>query len=147
MPEVTKVVEIAAPPEKIFDFVTTCQSWPDWHPSSMAVRGVIDRSATVGDEIVEDVRLGLVRGTGAWKVLEYDRPRLWVIASEEWRGGARIQYDLTPIEGGRTRFQRTLNYWFNYSFLKLFDRFYLARYQNMHSGQALENMKALLEQP
>ena len=51
----TVSVHIGRPPPEVFDFITTCSSWPRWHPATVSVAGAVDHPAREGEVIVETV--------------------------------------------------------------------------------------------
>jgi uncharacterized protein YndB with AHSA1/START domain len=103
-------IEIAAPPERVFAYVTTPANWPRWHPASRAVRGIVERTPKVGEEVVETFEIAGRRGDATWTAVELDPPRRWVITSGTPGGNyARIVYTLRATEGG-TLWERDLTY-------------------------------------
>lgn len=91
--------------EDAFDYVTTAGNWPLWHPSSIAVRGVISVPAGLGDEIVEDFRVAGRTGTAVWTVVSCEPPHRWAIdGTIVGRGtGGTVTYELAG-EGTSTGF-------------------------------------------
>ncbi|MFQ5631795.1 MAG: SRPBCC family protein, partial [bacterium] len=88
-------IHIAQPIEKVFAYVTTAESWPKWHPASLLVEGAIDHSAQVGEQIIEQIKVGGLRDCVVWTVLEHEPPRRWVFEGKGDRGGlAKISYTL-----------------------------------------------------
>ena len=59
-------IEIAAPPERVFAYITTPANWPRWHPASRAVRGIVDRTPAVGESLVETFEIAGRRGDATW---------------------------------------------------------------------------------
>jgi len=103
-------VDIAAPPERVYAYVTAPVNWPRWHPQSRAVSGTIDRTPQPGEQTIEDFEIAGRRGRATWTSVAVDPPRRWEFAGHgEGGGGATIVYTLTPTSGG-THFQRELVY-------------------------------------
>lgn len=105
-------VVIAAPPERVFDYVTNPKSWPQWLPSSHQI-DCEDRPMGFGDTFHEhwSTRTGPV--SLDWLVLAADRPRLWIgLTQTPFMGPIVVQYDFAVVEldAGRsgTHFTRTL---------------------------------------
>src|SRR6266508_793889 len=103
-------IEIAAPPERVFAFITTPANWPRWHPASRAVRGIVDRTPAVGETVIETYEIAGRGGDATWTTRELDPPRRWAFEeTSEGGGGARIVYTLTPLANG-THFERDIHY-------------------------------------
>lgn len=47
-------VDIAAPPERVFAYVSAPVNWPRWHPQSRAVSGTIERTPQPGEQTIEE---------------------------------------------------------------------------------------------
>jgi len=100
-------IVIAAPPERVFDYVTNPKSWPEWLPSSHQI-DCDDRPMGFGDTFHEhwSTRTGPV--SLDWLVLAADRPRLWIgLTQTPFMGPIVVQYDFAEVDGG-THFTRTL---------------------------------------
>jgi uncharacterized protein YndB with AHSA1/START domain len=94
--------------EEVFDFLTTPGNGPRWHPSSLGVRGAVDHSLDVGEQVTEDYRVAGQNGTAVWTVRERAAPIRWVIDGVAESGSAAIiTYTLTGDAHG-TQFQREL---------------------------------------
>lgn len=70
---------INKPVEEVFDFVTSPASWPQWHPSSLGVRGVTGRSMQIGEQCTEDFLVAGRKGSAVWTTREYYKPTRWVM--------------------------------------------------------------------
>jgi len=110
---VTRIVnsaDIAAPPERVFAYVTAPVNWPRWHPQSRAVSGVVDRTPQPGEKTIENFEIAGRKGRATWVSVALDPPRRWEFEGRsEGGGGARIVYSLAPTPQG-TRFERALVY-------------------------------------
>jgi hypothetical protein len=103
-------IEIAAPPQRVFAYITTPANWPRWHPASRAVRGIVDRTPAVGESVVETFEIAGRGGDATWTTVELDPPRRWVITSGAPGGSyAHIVYALRGKDGG-TFWERDLTY-------------------------------------
>src|SRR5689334_16292813 len=58
--------DIAAPPERVFAYVTTPANWPRWHPQSRAVYGVVDRTPQPGEKTIENFEIAGRKGRATW---------------------------------------------------------------------------------
>lgn len=107
---VVKRIEIAAPPERVFAYITTPANWPRWHPASRAVRGIVDRTPAVGESLIETFEIAGRRDDATWTTVELDPPRRWVITSGAPGGSyAHIVYTLRG-KNGATVWERDLTY-------------------------------------
>jgi uncharacterized protein YndB with AHSA1/START domain len=103
-------IEIAAPPERVFAYITTPANWPRWHPASRAVRGIVERTPAVGESVIEMFEIAGRGGDATWTTVELDPPRRWVITSGAPSGRyAHIVYTLRGKDGG-TVWERDLTY-------------------------------------
>src|SRR5215831_6961155 len=107
---VVDTIDIAAPAERVFTYVTAPANWPRWHPQSRAVSGVVDRTPQPGEKTIEDFEIAGRKGRATWMSVAVDPPRRWEFEGRgEGGGGARIVYSLAPTAEG-TRFERELVY-------------------------------------
>ena len=59
-------IQIQAPTERVFDYVTTPGNWPVWHPSSLGVSGATDHSLEPGERVTEGFLVAGRRGRVVW---------------------------------------------------------------------------------
>lgn len=108
--KIVTVVSIERPDTVVFDYVTTPSHWPDWHPSSLSVRGATGHSLNVGEQVTEEFRVAGRRGSVVWTVAVRDRPRKWeIVGTIDGRSAGMVSYSLTPEASG-TRFEREFVY-------------------------------------
>jgi uncharacterized protein YndB with AHSA1/START domain len=139
------VVDIARPPQAVFDYVTTPGNWPKWHPSSLAVSGATDHPLRMGEQVTEDYIVAGRRGRTVWQVVARDAPRHWKIQSQGESGGqAWITYTLTDL-GGKTRFEREMLYRMPNLLAALLDPLVTRRKIADESSVALRQLKQVLE--
>ena len=145
MTRIYKTIQINAPIEQVFDYVTTPGNWPEWHPSSLGVSDATDHSLEPGEKVTEEYRVAGRRGRVVWTVRERVVPRQWVIDGQvESGGGGTITYTLTPYEGD-TNFERDFVYTMPNKLLALLDRLVLRRRVEAESTEALRRLKDVLE--
>ena len=53
MTAVVNTVTINGAPKAVFDLITTARLWPQWHPATKGVGGVVERPYGLGDMIHE----------------------------------------------------------------------------------------------
>lgn len=98
-------IVIAAPAEKIFDYVTNPKSWPEWLPSSHEI-DCDNRPMGFGDTFHEHWSTRSGRVDLDWVVIACERPSLWIgLTHTSFIGPVVVHYSLEPAEGG-TRFTR-----------------------------------------
>lgn len=90
--------------------VTTARFWPEWHPATRGVEGDTGLPARLGDQITEQVAIAGIQGPGTWTAVEHDRPHHLAMENDLAFGHLRISYQLTPVDGESTRFQRDLDF-------------------------------------
>ena len=110
MPRVSHHFVVDRPIDTVFDVVTTARFWPEWHPATRGVEGDIGQPARFGDQITEYVTIAGIQGSGTWTVVELDRPHRLAMETDLAFGHLRISYQLATVDGGRTRFQRDLDF-------------------------------------
>jgi uncharacterized protein YndB with AHSA1/START domain len=107
MTVVVNTVTIAGTPHAVFDLITTARLWPQWHPATKGVGGVVERPYGLGDLIHERGRIGDKDFETTWKVVEHARPSKVVLQSQ--KAPTRITYTFTA-DKGKTVFTRRLEY-------------------------------------
>ena len=138
-------IAIAAPPERVFAYVTVPATWPGWHPASRAVRGVIDRTPKVGEQVVESFEVAGRRAEAIWTAVEFDPPRRWAAAAGAAGGGSgRLVYTLEGRDGG-TLWERDLTYRGPNLLFGILDRLRLRAVMEADSSKALGNVKRQIE--
>jgi hypothetical protein len=133
--------------EEVFDFLTTPGNWPRWHPSSLGVRGAVDHSLDVGEQVTEEYRVAGQTGTAVWTVRERAAPVRWVIEGVAAGGNeATITYALTGDAQG-TQFHRELELTKLPALDPKMDRTAFQRVVDEESTEALRRLKKVLEGP
>jgi uncharacterized protein YndB with AHSA1/START domain len=140
-------VDIAAPPERVFAYVTTPANWPRWHPQSRAVSGVVDRTPQPGEKTIEDFEIAGRKGRATWTSIAVDSPRRWEFEGRsEGGGGARIVYTLSATRGG-TRFERALEYRGPNLAFAIVNALRLRAVMQADSAEAVRRLKQAIEAP
>lgn len=104
---VVNTVTINGASKAVFDLITTARLWPQWHPATKGVGGVVERPYGLGDLIHERGRIGDKDFETTWKVVEHVRPSKIVLQSQ--KAPTRISYTFTAGKG-TTIFTRKLEY-------------------------------------
>jgi uncharacterized protein YndB with AHSA1/START domain len=99
-------IEIAAPPERVYDLMLDPTRLHEWVTIHRKVNRVDDGSPHTGYEMDQTLCLRHANFKVHWTLTEADRPHA---ATWEGRGPAgsyaRTSYRLQAVDGGRTRFQ------------------------------------------
>ncbi|MEZ4674165.1 MAG: SRPBCC family protein [Caldilineaceae bacterium] len=146
MTRISTVVHIERTPTELYDFVTTPGNWPQWHPSSLGVRGAIDHSLAIGEEVTEAFHVAGRRGEVVWTVVECAAPQRWVIDGTivGRNSGGTVTYTLRP-DGAGTLFAREFTYPTPTLYFTLMDRLVVRRRVQQESALAVRQLKGLLE--
>jgi uncharacterized protein YndB with AHSA1/START domain len=138
MTAVVNNATITGTPMAVFDLITTARLWPQWHPATKEVGGVVERPYGLGDFIHERGKIGDKDFKVTWKVVEHVRPSKIVLQSQN--GPARITYTFKPGKG-TTRFTRKLEYQVdNFASVKE-----LEKIMRDQSERGVSQLKALVE--
>ena len=138
MTAVINTVTIKGQPKAVFDLITTARLWPQWHPATKEVGGVVERPYALGDLIHERGRIGNADFKTTWKVVEHVRPSKIVLQSQN--GPTHITYTFTAGKD-RISFTRKLEYQAeNFASVKE-----LEKVMRDQSEQGVSQLKALVE--
>ncbi|MEZ4674163.1 MAG: SRPBCC family protein [Caldilineaceae bacterium] len=135
-------VRIDGPIEAVFDLVTTARYWPDWHPSTISVGGVIARPYQLGDSVRQVATIGGRIRNGTWTVAKHVRPER--VTLQMYEGAIEIRYTFVATHTG-TQVIRRLAYTSDFvdggHDLTTFER-------TMHaeSAMGLQQLKRLIEE-
>lgn len=148
-------VVIARPPAVVFNYVSTPQNWPKWHPSSLGVSGATDHSLAPGERVTETFVVAGRSGVVVWTVTDSKPPRTWSIEGEiEGRKAGTVTYTLTPAmtpsltpSAESTRFEREFTYRSPTLLFALLNRLVLRPRIQAESTEAVRRLKARLEAP
>lgn len=97
-------VQIAAPPEEVYDLIADPDRLEEWVSIHVALLESTSEQLHKGSELTQCLRVAGQKFKVRWKVVESDRPRRLV-----WEGRgpvhshAKVVNDLEPVDGG-TRF-------------------------------------------
>src|SRR5688500_7612190 len=135
---VVTTVTINGAPKAVFDLITMARLWPQWHPATKGVGGVVERPYGLGDLIHERGRIGDKEFETTWKVVEHVRPSKIVLQSQT--APTRITYTFTAGKG-TTVFPRKLEYKAD-SFATVKE---LEKVMRDQSEQGVKQLKAVVE--
>jgi len=137
-------VAILRPAAMVFAYATAPVLWHTWHPATARVREAPARPLAAGETVIESIEVLWHRADVLWTVLACEPPRLWVIATDNADGAARIVYRVTPEESG-CRFHRTLDYRSKRWPWRALDGNLSAWLLGRQSARALANLKRVIE--
>jgi uncharacterized protein YndB with AHSA1/START domain len=145
MTRILSQTRIERPPEVVFAYVTAPGHWPEWHPSSLGVRGTLT-SLEVGQEVIEAFRVAGRRGEVVWRCTLRQAPYNWVIEGQivGRKMGGVISYTLRPQAGG-THFLREFRYPRPNLWFALLDPLILRPRVRAESEEALRRLRKRLE--
>ena len=104
---VSVTTRINGPAGPVFDLVTSARFWPEWHPATLSVSGVIHQPYQLGDIVHERVRFAGLELEVTWRVAEHLRPARVVL--QALTSPARITYSF-EMRGDAIEFRRELEY-------------------------------------
>ena len=137
--------DIAKPPADVYAYVTTPGHWPEWHPSSLAVRGAVDHSLAVGETVEEDFSVAGRTGRVTWQVAAREPDRYWRIdGTIGGRKAGTVSYTLKPGAGG-THFVREFEYGSPNLLFELLNRWRIRQQVEEESRTAVQRLKQRLE--
>ena len=133
---------INRPLQAVFDFATTHKHWPQYHPNSLGVSGVTERSVQVGDVTRERANLAGNVGEGDWLCVARLEPYqvVWTINNPGFKATLIYAFE---SEGEGTRFTRILA--FHAPTMPEAARPQFAAYMQGESEKAVQNLKRIME--
>ena len=145
MTRIYTTTQINRPIEQVYEFVTTPDHWPQWHPSSLGVTADTDHSLVVGESCTEAFYVAWQKGEVIWTVVDRKAPTRWVINGRivGRNNGGTITYTLTPQNGG-TYFEREFVYPRPNILFSLLDKVIVRRRVTAESEEAVRCLKQVL---
>jgi hypothetical protein len=119
-------ITIAGNPIDVLAYASTVTRWPEWHPSSLKVKGQ-GGPLHAGSRFEEDIRAGGREGHLSWAVNEYLPGRRWSARAQGDHGLSLVVTYECEAEGDGTRFVRTLEYQFSGLGMRIANRLLLKR--------------------
>jgi uncharacterized protein YndB with AHSA1/START domain len=146
-PGVTTEIEVAAPPESVWDILMDPERLEQWVTTHTGLVEGASRELREGSTFEQGLKLAGARFSVVWTVTHCDRPR-----SATWAGvgpggsRARVKYQLDRVDSGQTRFQYENRFELPGGALgRLAGRAVGDRVINREAERSLENLKRLLE--
>lgn len=148
MTEVAASIEIAAPPEAIWNVIMDPRRFPDWVTIHRKLGRMDDGELREGFQVEQTLCLHHANFKVRWELAEFEAP---LHAVWEGRGpagsSARTVDDLTPLDGGRrTRFEYRNEFSNPGGFLgRIAGRVLVAGVAEREANQSLQRLKTLVE--
>ncbi len=142
----TNEILIAAPPKKVFDYVSRPDLWHEWHPASKSAvlpRVPLQTGDAFGEIITVTYSFVKISRQTEYRVTLSNRATTWEVQGSSSLFDLTIHYDFYP-EGKLTRFRRTLTYRVR-GLLGLFEPVVVRPKMKRQSALALANLKRKLE--
>ncbi|AFM13665.1 SRPBCC family protein [Turneriella parva] len=142
----TNEILIAAPPEKVFDYVSRPDLWHEWHPASKSAvlpRVPLQRGDAFGEIITVTYPFIKISRKTEYRVTLSERAKVWEVQGSSSLFSLTIHYDFFS-EGATTRFRRTLTYRVQ-GLLGWFEPVVVRPKMRRQSAFALSNLKRKLE--
>lgn len=142
MPVTSNSILIHKPIATVFEYATTPGNWPQYHPNSLGVSGVTDRSVLVGDVTREHAILMGRAGEGDWRVVGRDAPHMvmWTISNPGFKASLLYAFERKP---SGTQFTRILSY--DTPDLPEATKAKFEQFMSDESEKAVQNLKKVLE--
>lgn len=142
MARVYASIQVPAPAETVFDYVSTPANAPQWHPTSLGVSGATDHPLGTGERFTEELLVAAGRRVYAvWTVAERVFPERWVIEGTV-AGAARGTITCTfRAQENDTFFEREFVYAMTTPFWSMLDRLFLRRRIEAEGRQAARNLR------
>lgn len=142
-----QTIRIKATPNQIFEYVTVPTRWHEWHHQSLWVKPEQMTSFQKGQVFEEEIQTLLGKDPMSWNVIEHKQDIMWEAHAYNHRKDANIQlrYDFKEVNG-ETDFTRTLHYETPNFLLHMLNQLYFMSHMKAQSWQALESLKAEIEE-
>ena len=144
----SRSIEIAAPPEVVYDLVSDVTRTGEWSPECRSCEW-LDEPGRVGSRFKGHNRSGPARWTTTAKVVRAERPHAFGFATLFKDGDAtRWTYEVAPSDGGTT-LTESFESVDAPAFIKLAERFFIRnRQEQLEKGidETLAKIKAIAEQ-
>ena len=148
MTAVTASIDIAVPPQRVWDVIMDPEHFGDWVTIHRKLGHVDDGALRPGFRVEQTLCLHHANFKVKWSLAEFDAPHHAVWEGKGPAGShARIVDELAPLDGGeRTRFDYVNEYSQPGGFLgRMAGRMLVAGIAEREADRSLERLKAYLE--
>ncbi len=144
MSRIFTTIQINRPVKQVFDFITTPDTWPLWHPRVIGITGNTDHSLNIGEQVTEEFTDAGRHSRVIWTIIEREDAQRWVINGKdlEGRDAGQVAFTFKQISNKRlsngTRLEREKTDATN-------DRMIFRLRQQLETFIALQKFKNFLE--
>ena len=101
MTEITRTHHVAAPPDRVAEFVCDLERWPEWFALHKGWIGDVPATTTVGTTFKHKVRILGVAADVTWEVVRLDLPdRIVIKGKGSKRTSTEVDFRIAPEDGG-----------------------------------------------
>jgi carbon monoxide dehydrogenase subunit G len=143
---VERSIEIAVPPERVYDLVMNPRRLGDWVTIHAGLKEAPSGELQIGSELIQSLKLAGRRFDVHWEVVQAEKPKRVV-----WEGKgpvhsrAKVVYDLDPDGDGKTCFSYTNEYHMPGGPLGRIAAGVLRHTAERESERTLEELKRIME--
>ncbi len=148
MAHIARTIEIARPPEEIFDYITDLDRLTEWATMVKETRDLGDRPIKQGTTFSQTIKAaGSVDIDCDWHVKQLQRPRhVHYEATAPDGGQMQMSQTIMPLDGGRSRVEIDLDYEVPGGILgQIADKLVFEGQNEKEADTSLENLKRILE--
>ncbi len=148
MAHIARTIEIARPPEEIFDYITDLDRLTEWATMVKETRGLGDRPIKQGTTFSQTIKAaGSVDIDCDWHVKQLQRPRhVHYEATAPDGGQMQMSQTIMPLDGGRSKVEIDLDYEVPGGVLgQIADKLVFEGQNEKEADTSLENLKRILE--
>jgi len=148
MAHIARTVEIARPPEEIFDYITDLDRLTEWATVVKETRDLGDRPIKQGTTFSQTIKAaGSVDIDCDWHVKQLQRPRhVHYEATAPDGGQMQMSQTIMPLDGGRSKVEIDLDYEVPGGVLgQIADKLVFEGQNEKEADTSLENLKRILE--
>ncbi|MEJ7696980.1 MAG: SRPBCC family protein [Candidatus Limnocylindrales bacterium] len=148
MAHIARTIEIARPPEEIFDYITDLDRLTEWATMVKETRDLGDRPIKQGTTFSQTIKAaGSVDIDCDWHVKQLQRPRhVHYEATAPDGGQMQMSQTIMPLDGGRSKVEIDLDYEVPGGVLgQIADKLVFEGQNEKEADTSLENLKRILE--
>jgi uncharacterized protein YndB with AHSA1/START domain len=139
-------IDIQAPPEAVWDFVSDLRRIPEWIEDTLAMLSVEPEPAELGTVYKERSRIvGPLSQVTTWRITEFDAPRFQKHDGRvPMMASTSVSFGLEPSQAG-TKFTLVFEYTPGNPLSSLTDGLFVRKNLERGFQRSVQNLKALME--
>lgn len=146
MAHIERTIEIGAPAERVFRYLTHLERLPDWSTITTETHDIPDGDLQAGQTFRQTLRILGRNIETEWRVTEADAPHHIAYEATAPGGGHLRMAQHVREEGGRCRVELDLDYDLPGGFAgEAIDRAYVERRNEREAEHSLHNLKEIVE--